>query len=83
MSKNLNAIESAALLNGGHELLNEVVLVGVIGEVKLEEAGVRHIAYPGDPKHSRSERAFIGPTRLQFKNGRFEPAGGLDVLLNP
>jgi 8-oxo-dGTP pyrophosphatase MutT (NUDIX family) len=49
----------------------------------FEEAGVRHIAYPGDPKHSRSERAFIGPTRLQFKNGRFEPAGGLDVLLNP
>lgn len=47
------------------------------------EAGVRHIAYPGDDKHSRADRVFIGPTRLQFKNGRFEPAGGLDVLLNP
>ena len=47
------------------------------------EEGVRYIAYPGDPKHSCAERAFIGPTRLQFKNGRFEPAGGLDVLLHP
>jgi len=47
------------------------------------EEGVRYIAYPGDDKHTRSERAFIGPTRLQFNNGRFEPAGGLDTLLNP
>lgn len=45
--------------------------------------GVRTICYPGDPKHSVPMRAFAGPTRLRFVNGRFEPEAGLDALLNP
>jgi len=49
----------------------------------FDHEGVRHIAYPGDDKHTRSDRAMIGPTRLQFTHGRFEPAGGLAALLNP
>lgn len=49
----------------------------------FDHEGVRNIAYPGDDKHTRSDRAMIGPTRLQFTQGRFEPAGGLDALLNP
>ena len=49
----------------------------------FDHEGVRNIAYPGDEKHARSDRAMIGPTRLQFTNGRFEPAGGLSALLNP
>jgi 8-oxo-dGTP pyrophosphatase MutT (NUDIX family) len=45
--------------------------------------GLRHICYPGDPLHSVGERAMVGPTRLRFIEGRFEPLGGLDALLNP
>jgi hypothetical protein len=45
--------------------------------------GLRHICYPGDPLHSVSQRALVGPTRLRFIEGRFEPLGGLDALLNP
>jgi 8-oxo-dGTP pyrophosphatase MutT (NUDIX family) len=45
--------------------------------------GVRTICYPGDVKHSVRERAFAGPTRLRFVDGRFEPLGGLQALLAP
>ncbi|WP_310644829.1 NUDIX hydrolase [Limnohabitans sp.] len=45
--------------------------------------GLRHICYPGDPLHSVQQRAMMGPTRLRFIEGRFEPLGGLDTLLNP
>ena len=45
--------------------------------------GLRHICYPGDPLHSVQQRAMMGPTRLRFIEGRFEPLGGLDALLNP
>lgn len=49
----------------------------------FDEDGIRHICYPGDPRHSVSERAWQGPSRLRFIDGRFEPYGGLDALLNP
>lgn len=49
----------------------------------FDEAGVRTICYPGDVRHSVRERALVGPTRLRFVEGRFEPLGGLDMLLNP
>lgn len=39
--------------------------------------GVRVICYPGDPSHSVSARAMPGPTRLLFRNRRFEPDGGM------
>ena len=45
--------------------------------------GLRHICYPGDSLHSVQQRAMMGPTRLRFIEGRFEPLGGLDALLNP
>jgi hypothetical protein len=41
------------------------------------------ICYPGDPRHSVPQRAWAGPTRLSFRNGRFEPDGGLAALLAP
>ena len=44
--------------------------------------GVRHICYPGDALHSVSQRALVGPTRLRFIEGRFEPLGGFDELVN-
>lgn len=43
--------------------------------------GERVICYPGDPRHSVSLRTWDGPTRLTFRNGRFEPDGGLAALL--
>ncbi len=43
--------------------------------------GERMICYPGDPMHSVRRTAFAGPTRLYFRNKRFEPDGGLQALL--
>jgi hypothetical protein len=45
--------------------------------------GERVICYPGDPRHSVAEHAWPGPTRLAYRNRRFEPAGGLADLLPP
>ena len=42
--------------------------------------GQRVICYPGDPRHSVSTRALPGPTRLVWRNQRFEPEGGLRAL---
>ena len=49
----------------------------------FDESGLRHLCYPGDPRHSLRQRAMRGPTRLRFVAGRFEPEGGLDALLQP
>ncbi len=46
----------------------------------FDEAGVRVLCYPGDPQHSVQARALPGPTRLLFRNGRFEPVDGFDAL---
>jgi 8-oxo-dGTP pyrophosphatase MutT (NUDIX family) len=43
--------------------------------------GVRVLCYPGDPMHSEPKRALPGPTRLTFRNRRFEPDAGLAILL--
>ena len=45
--------------------------------------GLRHICYPGDPQHSIKEKAMIGPTRLRFMQGRFEPKDGVGAFLDP
>jgi len=42
----------------------------------FDDNGVRTLCYPGDPRHSLSERAMHGPTRLRFVNRRFEPVDG-------
>lgn len=43
----------------------------------------RITCYPGDPRHSVRERRMPGPTRLLFRNRRFEPPGGFDALFLP
>lgn len=43
--------------------------------------GERMICYPGDPMHSVRTAPFTGPTRLYFRNKRFEPDGGLPALM--
>lgn len=43
--------------------------------------GVRVLCYPGDPWHTDSEQVLPGPTRLCWRNQRFEPEGGLAMLL--
>jgi 8-oxo-dGTP pyrophosphatase MutT (NUDIX family) len=48
----------------------------------FDQDGMRVICYPGDPRHSISERALPGPSRLHFRNKRFEPEGGLAALIH-
>ena len=48
----------------------------------FEHEGVRVICYPGDERHSVRERALPGPTRLHYRDKRFEPAGGFDALFD-
>jgi 8-oxo-dGTP pyrophosphatase MutT (NUDIX family) len=43
--------------------------------------GERVVCYPGDPWHSVREQALPGPTRLHWRNQRFEPDAGLAPLL--
>ena len=48
----------------------------------FQAGDVRVLCYPGDPRHSEPARAMPGPTRLCWRNARFEPEeGGLDALL--
>jgi len=54
----------------------------VIMPEPFDQEGMRVICYPGDPKHPVSQRALPGPTRLHFRNKRFEPEGGLEALLH-
>jgi 8-oxo-dGTP pyrophosphatase MutT (NUDIX family) len=46
----------------------------------FEQDGERVICYPGDPQHSVATRALLGPTRLYYRNRRFEPADGFSAL---
>jgi hypothetical protein len=54
----------------------------VIQPEPFDVEGMRVICYPGDPKHPVQQRALPGPSRLHFRNKRFEPEGGLDALLH-
>lgn len=47
----------------------------------FDEDGERVICYPGDPVHPVREPVWAGPTRLRYRNRRFEPEGGLAALL--
>ncbi len=40
--------------------------------------GTRVLCYPGDQQHPVPERALPGPTRLHFRNRRFEPHDGFE-----
>jgi 8-oxo-dGTP pyrophosphatase MutT (NUDIX family) len=46
----------------------------------FEHEGERVVCYPGDERHSVRERALPGPTRLHYRNRRFEPARGFEAL---
>lgn len=46
----------------------------------FDQDGQRVICYPGDPRHPVAERAWPGPTRLVFRNQRFEPEQGFEAL---
>jgi len=52
----------------------------VIQPETFEHEGCRVMCYPGDERHSLAVRAMPGPTRLVFRNQRFEPFGGFDAL---
>ncbi len=47
----------------------------------FEHEGQRMICYPGDPRHPVTRPFWVGPTRLIYRNNRFEPEGGLAALL--
>ena len=42
--------------------------------------GYRVVAYPGDARHPLSARAIPGPSRLIFREERFEPVDGFESL---
>lgn len=44
--------------------------------------GQRVVCYPGDPGHTVTTRALPGPTRLIFRNQRFEPPEGFGSLFD-
>jgi 8-oxo-dGTP pyrophosphatase MutT (NUDIX family) len=46
----------------------------------FEHEGGRMICYPGDERHPVRERALPGPTRLFYRNKRFEPGDGFEAL---
>jgi 8-oxo-dGTP pyrophosphatase MutT (NUDIX family) len=45
-----------------------------------DENGERVLCYPGDPRHTVVQRALPGPTRLIYRNRRFEPTDGFEAL---
>ena len=50
----------------------------VIEPESFEREATRVTAYPGDARHARGERVMPGPTRLIYRNQRFEPFGGFE-----
>jgi 8-oxo-dGTP pyrophosphatase MutT (NUDIX family) len=46
----------------------------------FDENGERVLCYPGDPQHSVTQRALPGPSRLIYRNRRFEPQDGFEAL---
>ncbi|MDB5744756.1 MAG: hydrolase [Polaromonas sp.] len=54
----------------------------VIQPEPFDHEGSRVICYPGDARHSVRQRAMPGPTRLYYRNKRFEPADGFDQLFD-
>lgn len=54
----------------------------VIEPEPFEHEGSRVICYPGDERHSVRAQALPGPTRLVYRNKRFEPMTGFDALFD-
>jgi hypothetical protein len=80
-------IMSLVHLNG-HASVDSVMrqaanrLPPVIEPEPFDEDGMRVICYPGDARHPVPSVVLPGPTRLMFRNRRFEPpSGSLNELL--
>lgn len=54
----------------------------VIQPESFDEDGERMICYPGDVRHTVREQALPGPTRLFYRNKRFEPLSGFEGLFS-
>ena len=54
----------------------------VIAPEPFDDNGCRVICYPGDERHSVPARAMVGPTRLIYRNKRFEPLSGFEALFD-
>lgn len=54
----------------------------VVRPEPFDDNGMRVICYPGDPRHSQPTAAVPGPTRLSFRNRRFEPEGGFEAFFS-
>lgn len=54
----------------------------VIQPESFNDDSGRVICYPGDARHSVREPALPGPTRLFYRNKRFEPAAGFEALFS-
>jgi 8-oxo-dGTP pyrophosphatase MutT (NUDIX family) len=48
----------------------------------FELDGTRVLCYPGDERHPVAQRALPGPTRLHYRDKRFEPTGGFEALFD-
>ena len=59
-----------------------LTLPPVIAPEPFQHEGLRLVCYPGDAHHPVPERVFTGPTRLTYRNRRFEPAGGFESLFD-
>ena len=55
-------------------------LPALVAPEPFDEDGERVICYPGDPRHSLRAPAMPGPSRLRWRNQRFEPEQGFDGL---
>jgi 8-oxo-dGTP pyrophosphatase MutT (NUDIX family) len=54
----------------------------LIAPEPFDDEGRRVICYPGDERHSAQARAMLGPTRLVYRNKRFEPMAGFESLFD-
>jgi hypothetical protein len=52
----------------------------LIAPEPFDDQGERVICYPGDVRHSVATAVMPGPTRLRFRNRRFEPEQGFAAL---
>jgi 8-oxo-dGTP pyrophosphatase MutT (NUDIX family) len=53
----------------------------VVRPMPFEDGDLKAIAYPGDARHVERTAVMPGPSRLIVRNGRLEPEGGLQALL--
>jgi 8-oxo-dGTP pyrophosphatase MutT (NUDIX family) len=54
----------------------------VIAPEPFQQDGLRVVCYPGDKQHTVPVRVFPGPTRLTYRNKRFEPLNGFESLFD-